>query len=368
MAANMHVNVRALMDHVSSQVEDFGWTALSIISMSLLFIYSVSAVGDPSPPQLLTIRKSPHNYLAQAKQRKAAIAALIELEQKRIRIRESWATNGFRFRKLPPELQLTVLAHSAESPETFRALVRVSRYMNDTTLRACLPRMPVTLNTPKQLAAFASLIQRNRGVGDLVHNLWVSPLRKEDVALACRILQACTNVRVLACEARVITAITSNSKTSKFKHTLCRDLTLLLSRPQWESAMNTPNGLLFLRQLTHLRVTTEQTVPYELPFSNLTRLSYPTPRRFDDHDIERPHALGNTAVFPSLQQVVLTKRCGSEGQLPRKIDSKLVLLYVPREYTEVEMWCDMAWGQSLWHKATKALPVPKKAVLVAPST
>ncbi|GLB45291.1 hypothetical protein LshimejAT787_2100510 [Lyophyllum shimeji] len=328
--------------------------------MSLLFIYSISTVGDPRPPQLLPIRPPPRSYLAQAKQRKAAIAAAVELERTRIRIRENWETYGFRFKRLPPELQLMVLAFSAEWPETYRALVLVSRYMCHATQRACIPRMPVTLSTSKQLSAFASLVQRDARVGDLVHNLWISPLRREDSSLAYRILRACTNVRVLACDAWTLAATIANVKPTRLRHTMCRDLTLLLRCPEWESAMNTPHGLLFLRQLTHLRVVSEQTVPRELPLDNLTHLSYSTRRRPDDEDIERPWALSDRKIFPSLRQVVLTKRCGPEEPSAQKVKSKVVLLYVSRERTEMEMWCDMAAGQSIWHKASKASPVPKK--------
>ncbi|KAG6864628.1 hypothetical protein C0991_008160 [Blastosporella zonata] len=353
-------------DVLAFRVEDLGWTALSIISISVVFIYSVSAAGDPRPMALSKVR--PNNYLAQAKQRKAEIAAAIELEQSRTRIRQKWSTNGFHFRRLPPELQIIVLAYSADWPETYRALVLGSRYLYHSTLRACLPLMSITLNSTKQIASFASLVHKDGSsphilplaAGALVHRLWVSP-RREDFMDAYHILRACTNVRALACDPRWLAMI---MKSPRFKHTMCKDLTLLPTRPHWDNFMTTPCGIQLLRQLTHLRVMGESCVPQGVSFNMLLHLSYSVPLASngqDDSALEkRPWMLSNRAAFPYLQQVVLTRQCGVEERAPLKVDARLVHIHLRKDHTEMEIWRNGLNGESLWQQAAKALPAPKK--------
>lgn len=343
---------------------ELGWTALSIISMSLVFIYSISVVGDTRP----TVSSPAHpNYLAISRKQKARILAEKQFEQRRRAIRENWS---FRLKRLPPELQLLILSYSADWPETYRALVLVSRHIYNSTLHACLPIMPITLSSTKQLTSFASLVHRNRSSrfgfdrGNLVHRLWLSPHRKEDFTHTYRILRACVNIRVLACDARAL-FLTMHSP--KFKHTMCRDLTLLPSHPQWVSALETPSGLQFLRQLTHLRFTGEHNLPKTLSFDRLLYLSY-WETSFPDSgtigsEVKRPSALDDKSIFPSLQQVVLTRRCGTEERAPLLCDQTLVLLYVHRDCTEMEIWRNDSKGKSLWKQAAKALPASNKLTL-----
>ncbi|RDB24353.1 hypothetical protein Hypma_008424 [Hypsizygus marmoreus] len=339
-------------------IDGLQWsTPAWILLVSFVIVYSVSAVGS-SPP--VTSSTTPRPRLAQAYRRKAEKAALIDLERRRRRILESWATDGFQFTKLPPELQLMILAYSADWTATYRSLVQVSRSMFRSTLRACIPHIPITLSTPKQLASFFSLLnggiarfEAGLNVGLLVHRLWVTPLRKEDNVLGYRILTACTNVRVLACDARTLRATVARS--SKLRHTMCRDLTLLLSRSRWDLYRDTPSGAALMKQLTHLRVMGEEMVPQELGLPNLTHLSFLDRPRFDgESEVVKPWPLGDRKAFPSLHNVVLTRRCGAEGLSPSRVDAKLVLLYFPREWTEMQIWCDSARGRSIWQLAATA--------------
>ncbi|KAH0583123.1 hypothetical protein H2248_011009 [Termitomyces sp. 'cryptogamus'] len=366
-------DVQALVyDILTFQVEELGWTAFSLVSMSLVFIYSISAAGDPRPPHSSLI---PPNYLARSQERKAKIVAAKKFECGPRPIFENCLlTECFQLKQLPPELQLLVLSYSTDWPETYRALVLVSRYIYHLTLRACLPIMPITISSSKQLTSFASLVHRNKSsrhcrlppdLGNLVHRLWISPLRNEDFVHTYHILRACGNVRVLACDARGIAMITSSPK---FKHTMCTDLTLLLSHPQWSNALNTPSGLQFLRQLTHLRVMGEESVPKTMFFDHLLYLSYSERSRpdsdMDDSEIKRPLALSNMSIFPSLRQVVLTRRCGMKEKAPVLCDPRLVLLHVRRDRAEMEIWRNGIKGQSLWQQAAKALPATKKSIIV----
>jgi hypothetical protein len=269
------------------------------------------------------------------------------------------ASDGFPFKELPPEIQLMILAYFSEWRPTYQALVRVSHHMYGLTLRACIPHMPITLSTPKQITSFAHLLasdipqvylHRSRlSVANLVHRLWVSPLRKEDHDLGIKILKTCINVRVLACDARTLRA--AIAKSTKHRHTMCKDLTLLLSRPRWEVGLNTPAGLTFLQRLTHLRVMDEKTVPRDLCCTKLTHLSYSDHFGCDEAPVDHQWALKQPIIFPSLQQVVLTRRCGPEGRAPQRIGSRLIVCYVARQWTEIQLWCDMAEGRRLWDQA-----------------
>ncbi|KAG5653094.1 hypothetical protein H0H81_002319 [Sphagnurus paluster] len=345
-------------------MENIAWTALSIISLASLFVLSMSWLGEgPRPPPHVI---PPRQYLAEVRQRQAEKSALLEKERSRTRILTSWMENGFHFQTLPVEIQMTVLAFCADTPATYRALVCVSRSVYVMTLRACLPLMPITLSSPRQLISFSHLVCRDEtpiasslDAGVLVHRLWLSPLRREDTSLAYRILRACSNVRALACDARTLSA--AIARCTRFKHEMCRELTLLLSRPQWECAMDTPSGLQFLQQLTHLRLMGEPTVPRTLPLPALTQMSYPDQLlRPEGENIVRPWALGTPVAFPSLQQVVLTRRCGPAGHIPEEVDPRLLVVYVPRDQTEMEVWCAAAKGQSLWYHASLALPVARQ--------
>ncbi|KAH0583121.1 hypothetical protein H2248_011008 [Termitomyces sp. 'cryptogamus'] len=371
-------------DILAHQVGDIGWIVLfTIISTSLVFIYKISAASYPIPPtsSLIppnyphrpTLSLIPPNYLARSRQQKAQIVAAKRLEQCRGVIHEGLSKQGFPLKRLPPELQLLVLSYSADWPETYRALILVSWHVYNSTLRACLPIMPITLSSTKQLRSFAIFIHNKDShhgfnIRLLIHRLWISPLQKEGLKHTKYILQACTDIRVLACTVRGLVAIT---KYPKLKHTMCRDLTLLRLPLQWDSdvALNTPSGLQFLRQLTHLRVMGEQSVPKTLSFDHLLYLSYKYPGRscadsdMDDLEIKRPSALGNRLIFPSLRKAVLTRRCGVEEKAPLLCDARLVLLHVRRDLTEMEIWCNGSIGESLWQQAEKAFPAPNKPTI-----
>jgi hypothetical protein len=339
-------------------IDSVGGTILCLILASISFIFTAAAAATPRPPvQTPKVhKKSLPNRIARAVRCKVAQAEIVARRQ---RISQSVASNGFPFEEFPPEIQLMILAYISECIPTYQALVRVSHHMYGLTLRACVPCMPITLSTTKQLSSFAHLLVSNIPqvylhrsrlyVANLVHRLWISPLRKEDKDVGIEILKTCMNVRVLACDARTLrTAIV---KCSKLRHNRCWDLTLLLSRPQWDVGLKTPTGLVFLQRLTHLRVMGEQSVPRDLHSAKLTHLSYSDRPGHDESAVDHPWALGHLDMFPSLQQVVLTRRCGPDGRALQRIGPRLVVCYVSRQWTEMQMWCDTAKGRSLWEQA-----------------
>lgn len=332
-------------------------TILCIILASISFTLTMSNAGMPKPPPKPQIpKKPPQNRIARAMQQKLARAEIVARRQ---RILQSVASHGFPFAELPPEIQLIILAHISECIPTYQALIRVSHYMYGLTLRACVPCMPIALSTTKQITSFARLLSSDipqvhlhhsrSNIANLVHRLWISALRKEDKDLGVEILKACMNIRVLACDARTLRA--AIAKSSKFRHTRCRNLTLLLSRSRWDAEMNTSAGLAFLQRLTHLRVMGEKSVPRDLCSIKLTHLSYSDRPGYDESTVDKPWALSHSDVFPSLRQVVMTRRCGPEGRALQQIGPRLVVCYVSRELTEMEMWCNTGKGGSLWDQA-----------------
>ena len=337
-------------------------TILCLILISISFTFTVATAATPTPPlqKHHVPKRLVRNRIARAIERKAAQAEVVAWRR---RVSQSVAADGFPFRELPPEIQLMILAHVSEWIPTYQALILVSHHMYGLTLRACVPCMPIALSTTKQITSFARLLASDIPqvylrhsrlyVANLVHRLWISPLRKEDKDLGIEILKMCINIRVLACDARTLRA--AIAKCSKFRHTRCRDLTLLLSRPQWDVSLKTPSGLAFLQRLTHLRVMGEQSVPRDLYSTKLTHLSYSDRPgcASDESVVDYPWALAHPNVFPSLQQVVLTRRCGPEGQACQKIGPRLVVCYVTREWTEMQIWCDTAKGRSLWNQAAE---------------
>jgi hypothetical protein len=346
----------SLTSLIDGLIDGVGGAILCIIILSLSFTLAFSAASPPTSVTQSHIPGPRQDRIARAIQWKAARAEIIA---RRNRIQQSVASDGFPFEELPPEIQLMILAYFSEWIPTYQALVRVSHHMYGLTLRACVPHMPITLSTTKQLSSFAHLLASDIPqvylhrcrlyVANLVHRLWVSPLRKEDHDLGIEILRTCVNVRVLACDARTLRAAVA--KFTKYRHNMCRDLTLLLSRPRWDVSLNTPSGLTFLQRLTHLRVMGEATVPRDLCCTKLTHLSYSDRFGCDDSPVDHPWALGQPTIFPSLRQIVLTRRCSPEGRALKRVGSRLIVCYVARQWTEMQLWCDMAKGRGLWSQA-----------------
>ncbi|KAF9465713.1 hypothetical protein BDZ94DRAFT_1252957 [Collybia nuda] len=339
------------LDAVRLAIETDGllWTGLWIFLLSICFTYSVSSLGHPPrtpPPPTI---KVPRNRIIEAQKRRLEITRAIERENARLLALEKGLKGGFPFLTLPLEIQFLVLSHSSDWISTYQSLICVSRHMYLSTLRGCLPHMAITLCTMRQVSSFFDILHSHPDVALLVHHLWVAPLRREDIRLGHTILRACTNVRVLACDARSL--FVAVAKPSKFKHTMCRDLTLLLSRPQWEIHLNMPSGISFISQLTRLRVMSEGTVPRMLRFPKITQLSYVDRPPLNPSAVEYPWALDRPDILPSLQTVILTRRCGPPQRPPERIGPRLVVLHISREVVEMQNWCDGVRGKSLWDEA-----------------
>ena len=339
-----------------------GWSAICILVVFGAFIYAASRPHYTKPAPA---RQPPPPRLADGEKRKQQLRAA---QKVLVKPKQPRRDSTFPFRNLPPELQLAVLSHCADSTRTYRALVLVSRYFLYSTLRACIPLIPITLLTSPALSSFLSFLQRTihvphshslTFVGSLVTRLWVTPITESptDTDKARTILSACTNVRVLAVDAHTLTYALGFA--SHHRHTFCTHLTLLMTQRDWHSALAaTPKGPTLLRQLTHLRVMGHQLVPRTPPtttlFTNLARLSYVQHIQGHsyacDPDPEKPQAVVDPVMFPSLRETVVTRRCDPGRQVTaQRLAQNLVLLHVPRDMTEMELW---RRDKSIWHEAS----------------
>lgn len=347
--------------HIRDMME---WSSIGVLLLSFILVCLASTASSPSS---VLVKIPPPPRLAEAKRRRKLwkVAQMqIEVQRGAAHMKAQCAQGPyFPFTKLPLELQFAILALCSGDPQTYRALVLVSQYFHHTTTRACLPCIPITLITTRELLSFVALLRRRvryghavASVGTLVRRLWVTPIREKDAKLGQEILSACPNLRSLACDSKTLAYLISRRC-----HMHCTELTLLLSRRDWDLALSdTPHGASFLSKLTHLRVTSEQLVPYRSAFlTKLTHLSYfERPQLYFDKSnmLDKPQFVTSYPLaFPSLSEVVLTRRCDGDTPPPKRFDRNFVLLHVPRELTEVEMWKNSVKGESLWSKAAKAI-------------
>ena len=354
------------MDHTMSLDGVLGTVLCLLLAwLSFAFTLSVAAGTRRSPSAISLAPRTAPTRLALAAQKRAlhrAHLAHLHLHP----TPRTYSPASFPLAALPPELQLLIFAHLAPHPHAYRALTRVSHAIYALTLRACLPRTPITLSTPVQLASFtlllASPLHPTLYAPALVHHLLVCPLRriKEDKDLAAAILARCTNVRALACDARTLRAgLGLGAKTARLRHTRCTRLTLLLARPGWDATLAGP-ARAFLQRLMHLRVPTAQCVPVSCSMPRLAHLSYRAlgRRGKKEEGEEEERQWAREGLFPALREVVVTSsrsRAGAEtgeegkgkghtGETERDVVVRRV--HVPREYTEIHLWRAGVWEQT----------------------
>lgn len=332
------------------------WTVSWIVLLSVLYTYFVNRLtqdSEPYPPHGVHYPDPAQktHYVAHVRRIQAEKRAL---DEKRRKIVEGEA---FRLLDLPPELSSLVLAHAADWPPTYCALVQVSRRCQGLTLHACLPLMPVRLITAEQLRAFHALLHARPTLACLVHRLWATPLKEELFPTAIDIVRRCTNVRALASTAHIVeSAITLRGGTAvsvRLSHSACADLTLLSARTgAWARLFDTPHGGALFARLTRLRLIGDR-VPGGMPLPRLTHLSYGT----SGHGLRGGGfavglaMLADRAAYPALQGVVFTRARGSAGGLrvSRPVPkARLFVLDLPATHTELEIWCDSASRRGMW--------------------
>jgi len=266
----------------------------------------------------------------------------------------------FRFKDLPRELIDNILRFSVKpSISTYRSLLCVSRQMRDLSYRACLPVIPVTLTTSKQWSSFYNFISAHPELARLVRSLWAVPFHEQESSVCPAIIHACTHVTSLACNVGVLKTCIAGC--SSFNH--CRRLTVLMSSVGLDSLLENPNGSRFMEQLTHLRVITQGLLPTRMRLRNLTNLSLVHYRPEPLHSTAvAQSALMDTAVYPSLRTVILTRPTYGHDRPIATVDhsdSRLVTLYVPEIWSEMEIWgLGTVWD---WLHALPDYRIPPRA-------
>ena len=329
------------------------WTVSWIVLLSVLYTYLVNRLTQDAEPY------SPHGvhfpdpvqktyYIAHVRRMQAEKRAL---DEKRRKIVEQEA---FRLLDLPAELSGLVLAHAADWPETYRALVQASKRCQSLTVHACLPHMPVRLVTAAQLRSFHTLLRARPELACLVHRLWATPLKEELLPTTIDIVRRCTNLRALASTAHIVeSAITLRSSDAWLSHSACTDLTLLAARTgAWAALFATPHGRALFARLERLRLIGDR-VPNGMPLPRLTHHSYGTSEggiRGGGFAVGLA-MLADRAAYPALQGVVFTRARGSAGGLrvSRPVPTaRLFVLDLPATHTELEIWCDSASRRGMW--------------------
>lgn len=280
----------------------------------------------------------------------------------RLRIARFPARLRFPFNNLVVEIQLVIVEIAITSFPRFRKTLRsVSRRMRD--LVEMLPLGNVLLRTREHLKLFSRFLASSSEAKFRVRRLWVIMPHPEALE-ACDeeefiipIVQACSEITSLVCNARtLIAAICSEPD---FRHTKCRELTLMETDGMWRMILSTAHGRTFFGQLTHLRAIlwTTLEVPADLTFSHLTHFSFPSSSVPTEVFINSILLAKNAARFPVLKQIVVTI---GEIHWPwmvypaiDDVDSRVFVFLHSRKWPEGRLWKQGRYGpQSLWSDAT----------------
>lgn len=273
----------------------------------------------------------------------------MELEERKRKI----SRRPFPLMKLPPELCLLVLQHSAESPGTVASLFLVSRRIQAMAYEACLPKTPIKLIQAHQVQSFDRMLLNKPRLAQYIRHLWVTPVHEEHYPAAIRILKKCKEVTSVACNGRVLEeAVTSPHIGYRLQHKRCRRLTLLYtSRDGWQSLfLGSSTTLQFLQQITHLRLVGD-IIPSHLSLPNLSVLSYQLNRN-SLNLVHGERMLKDKVNLPSLHSVVLVGerrvQPGGGVRITKLKDSRVFVYEVPHARTELELWCENTSGRGFW--------------------
>lgn len=332
------------------QIEGIKWTMSWILLLSLVYTYTINKLSKNHERMERYNLRPRKDYYAQAKRLKAAQRADLEKQEKQRRIFE--ARSSFRLFDLPPELGLIVLSHCANWPSTYQSLVRTSRTCQRLTFHACLPRIPIRLITPEQVSSFDTFLRSRPKLAALIHHVWMTPLKEEQVVTSIAIVKKCNQLRSLASNAYIVQESIS-VRGGRLSHPFCQDLTLLSTRTEcWVNLLKTSNGVAFFRQLTHLRLIGDR-IPPDLPLPSLTSLSYGSSG--NDTPEGNPsvglNMLDDKQRYASLHTVILTKPRTSAGglRISRAVAKKRLFIFeLPYQRTELEIWCDNASQRGMW--------------------
>ncbi|KAF8895165.1 hypothetical protein BD779DRAFT_705752 [Infundibulicybe gibba] len=325
------------------------FTIASILTFSVLVPLWFTFLSTVTPPKVHT---TPFGYLAQWHRRR-------EMYLERVHRRALASRRRvFPFCGLPYEVQLVVLSHCAGWLPTNISPLLVSKWVNTMTIEACLPFLAVRLVSSNQVTSFSHLLAARSNLEHLVRHLWVTPVDEASIAVCRHILKSCTGIRSVACNGDMLRDSILDS--DRLRHLHCTNATILGGRGgDMESIANSAIGVAFFRRLTHLRVV-GRAIPRNIAYVRLTHLSYELDRRAMEQSKGFAWgALENRSVFPCLQSVLLTRvrYCSDPAADPDdwKRPEKVIMLYIPREESEMQKWCEGVNGYGIWEQAKSKL-------------
>jgi hypothetical protein len=162
-------------------------------------------------------------------------------------------TSSFRFKDLPTEIAIRVLALAITTPTkllAYRSFVRVCREVQELALYACLPHVPVVLISLEQFESFCTLLETHPIVRRRIRSVYFAPgiPATTERTLGLDILQKCSGIARIACSADLLEAFMEVP--ADFAHHDLKDLTLLKSHIIWQELLHLPTGRQLFAQLT----------------------------------------------------------------------------------------------------------------------
>ncbi|KAF8985127.1 hypothetical protein BDQ17DRAFT_1377006 [Cyathus striatus] len=308
------------------------WTTSWIVAICVILTYFIASQGTSADQRKL--EKPQHRRmrgtLSQAKKVKAAM--LREQHETERYLALTRTQKPFPFMKLPQEIQLLILSPCADWNRTYKSLVLVSRTMQQLTLEACLPRMPVILLTMRACTIFSQFLFTHPEAENLVRHLFIWPPEDTGSCMVpcATILLRCKNSRTLACTP-VMLHLAMRAGMTVTSHHNCTDFTLL---PGTEGLSSTLHSLpdddrirAFLEGLTHLRVPSGD---YYAETSN--------------------EVVSNDKRYPMVRTIIVTLRQSKlqHVRVTKKKGTQFFSFEVTNRWTEVEIWRRNAQERGIW--------------------
>lgn len=152
-------------------------------------------------------------------------------------------TLGPYLSRLPTELLLEIaFILCAQSQKNYVILLRVSRTLRDLCKLACLPVVPIVLDTPHRTTQFADYLRTGDQLAPRVRRLWI--FRDH-----CGVISTCTNIVALTCDGHDLIPVTSSDP---FRHTQLTDLTIMGLWDFWTPFASSKYGRSLCGQLHRL--------------------------------------------------------------------------------------------------------------------
>jgi len=320
-------------------------SALALLSLGVTYLIRQASTNFPPPIHSVSHTRYRGYYRKRIRDLAHEEQAL---DEERRRIVQS---APFKFTELPSELAISILSHCAYWPETYSAVLRTSSSCHRLALTACIPLMPIRLSTPEQFNSFRKLLRKRQRVDHLVQHLWLTPLTDDLVPIAAQVLKQCVNIRSLAANMHLIQQSFALDK-GRLSHPRCRDFTLLSTGLNWTTLLSTPVGAALFQQITHLRLLRDN-IPREMPFPNLTHLSYLSVELLVEK--RALEMLDDRQAFPSLHTIIVTNMRNRTGgvRMSRAASRRVFMLDVP-EPTESELtiWRENVYKTGFWDLCT----------------